>query len=107
MIFPLYFDADPVVLTSAQSSYVPTTSSVELDASLGTFNVDLQDAEKVGTVVYFMCTTSNSPTVTFATSAGGTGRDVITFGSATAVACLWTENGWRAVNVYGAESIIA
>jgi len=107
MIFPLYFDADPVVLTEAQTSYVPTTSSVELDASLGTFDVALQDAEKVGTMVYFMCTTGNAPTVTFATSAGGADRDKITFTNATAAACLWTESGWRAVSVYGPETIVA
>lgn len=107
MIFPLYFDADPVELTSAQTSYVPTTSSVELNATTGTFDVALQDAEKVGTMIWFMCTSTNSPTVTFATSAGGAGRDKITFGNANAAACMWTESGWRVIRVYGDEGIVA
>lgn len=109
MIFPLYFDADPIVKSADDSDFTAATSSVELDGSGGSVDITLNDAEKVGTLIHFYCSNaSTNPTVTLKNAAGGTDRDVITFTSAGVAAdCIWTEDGWRVVALDAAESVVA
>ena len=101
MIFPLYFDADPVSVTADDATYTVVSSSVNLATGV---DLTLDDAEKVGTCVNFYCSNSaTDATVTFTTAAGGAGKDVITFATTGDTAeCIWTKNGWRAVRLEGA-----
>lgn len=109
MIFPLYFDADPIVKSGDDSDFTAATSSVELDGSSATVAIGLNDAVKVGTCVNFHCTdATNAVTVTFDTSAGGASRNVVTFAAGVSASCLWTgDAGWRVVQLDGAESVVA
>lgn len=109
MIFPLYFDADPIVKTADDADFTAATSSVELDGTSATVDIALNDAVKVGTCVNFHCTNAaNAVTVTFDTSAGGASRNKITFAAGVSASCLWVgDAGWRVVQIDGAESVVA
>lgn len=109
MIFPLYFDADPIVKDGDDADFTATSSSVELDGSSASVDITLNDAEKVGTLIHFYCSsqTNSNPTVTLKTAAGGADRNVITFTSAGVAAdCMWTEDGWRVIALDAAESVV-
>ena len=96
-IFPIYFDAEPVTLSTDQASYNAASSHIRLGSGV---DVTLNDAVSVGTCINFISTDSTTaPTVTFVTAAGGATKKKLTFVTAYDTATvIWTANGWRVVN---------
>ena len=77
MVLPLYFQANPDTPAADDATYEVVSSHVNLGSGI---DLTLDDAEKVGTFVNFLCTNSTADaTVTFTTAAGGASFNVITF----------------------------
>lgn len=104
LIFPLYFDADPVTVTADDADYTVASSQINLGTGV---DLTINDAEKVGTFVNFICTNSTTDaTVTFATAAGGASFNKITFAAnGDSAECMWTPEGWRVVALHQTASI--
>jgi hypothetical protein len=104
LLIPLYFQADPVTVSADDATYTVVSSQVKLGTSV---DLTLDDAEKVGTFVSFLCTNSaTDATVTFGTAAGGASFDKITFAATgDSAGCIWAEDGWRVVSLHGTASI--
>lgn len=100
-IFPVYLNADPVAVTADDTTYTVVSSSVTLGSGV---DLTLDDADIVGLCVNFNCPDSTiDATVTFSTAAGGASKDKITFGAnGNRATVIWTEEGWRVVNLEGA-----
>jgi len=104
LLIPLYFQADPVTVSADDATYTVVSSQVNLGTGV---DLTLDDAEKVGTFVSFLCTDSTAnATVTFGTAAGGTSFDKITFAATgDSAECIWAEDGWRVVSLHGTAAI--
>ena len=104
-IFPIYFDAEPVILTADQTTYKATSSHIRLGT--GVDIVSLLDADDIGTCIHFICTDSTTDaTVIFATAAGGASKKKLTFAATSdGATVIWTPTGWRVVSMTGTTSI--
>lgn len=93
-VFPLYLDAPAVAVATGASDVTPTSSFYILASGA---LVTLLDAEKVGTIVNFVCPSSVADaTVTLATSADGAAVDKVTFaGNSSNATAVWFSDGWR------------
>jgi hypothetical protein len=99
MIFPVYFEAAPAVVTQDNSDYTATSSFVYLGSGV---DVTLNDAEKVGTTVTFYCLNSDAnATVVFATPLSTSFDTISLADNYTSATVMWTPSGWTVINLGG------
>ena len=106
-VFPLYLDASPVTLNADNTDFTATTSRVILDGT-ASCDIQLNDADEIGTLVRFehRDNSSNNPTVLFKTSATGTSLDTLTFSTLLdAATVIYFEEGWRVVEMTGTTTL--
>jgi hypothetical protein len=103
MIFPIYFEAAPAVVTADNTSYTATSSFVTLSSGV---DISLNDAEKVGTVVTFYCPDSTVNAIVTLKTKVSTSYDVLTLADdKSAVTVMWTPDGWNLIGISGGVTV--